>query len=106
MSSYIKNESHDLRLAATIIRMSVKMKNLFGDRVIYESTYGTPPKACHDSTKYINNTVDMFIHLNHLLRSMSSSISEKDTPIGILKVFMTKNLCEKEMLYIPLQKTH
>ena len=102
ISSLMKNTSHDLRLASIIVKQSRKMRNLFGsDRIIYTGTYGTPENNSYDKY-YIRNLDDMITHLNYLVKRNVPSVSQNDTPIGMIKVQLRGDIMDK-MVFIPVE---
>ena len=94
ISGYIKNISHDLRLASIVVKKSRKMSKLFNDRIIYKTNYGTPEEYCRHSY-YIYNIVDLCKDLEFLVKRQYPSIGVNDSPIGTIRVFLSKNLNEK-----------
>ncbi len=94
ISGYIKNISHDLRLASIVVKKSRKMRKLFNDRIIYKTNYGTPEEYCRHSY-YIYNIVDLCKDLEFLVKRQYPSIGVNDSPIGTIRVFLSKNLNEK-----------
>ena len=97
ISSILKNISHDLCLASIVA--SKTMKNMFGNSIMCENTYGTPHRKSDNSTN-VYNVSDMY---NFLIRNnVHTSVSLKDKPMGTIVVYMTKILCEKKMTFLPL----
>ena len=102
ISCLMKNKSHDLRLASMVVKRSRKMKNLFGsDRIIYTGSYGTPENNRHDDY-HIHNLDDMIKFLDDLMKREVPSVSQSDTPIGMINVQLRGSIADR-MVFTPVE---
>jgi hypothetical protein len=98
ISSIVKNISHDLRLAYIASKLSVKMGKFFDDRIVFDTNYGTSEKESNGSG-YLHNVTDMSDFLENAIHKRES-VSPLDEPVGTIEVRMTKQLCEKKMVFV------
>jgi hypothetical protein len=98
ISSVVKNISHDLRLAHIASKLSVKMGEFFGVRIVFDTKYGTSEKESNGSG-YLHNVTDMFEFLENAINKIQS-VSPLDEPVGTIEVRMTEQLCEKKMVFV------
>jgi hypothetical protein len=98
ISSLMRNKSHDLRLAYILSKMTVKMYNLFENRIIYDGPFGTPEKET-DGSRNLHNVSDMYHFLESMCIDGIISVKPQDVSIGTIIVNMTKKMCAKKMVF-------
>ena len=101
INSVRKNSSHDLRLVKMIMEISPLINDLFKDSLIYDDYYGTKELTSHKSLNDIRNITDMQLFLQVAMDANLFGTDDKDTSVGVLRVYLTKEMGQKKMEFIP-----